>query len=383
MRSNISVSTASKLNNQMLGLYDIDVSNGFLPSKEPLTALPDEFEIWDSMAQEFSGLLNAGVFRTQAEAMPIINDVSRLQTPMELERAMLLLSIFGHGFVWQGYESSGYVPASIAIPWTLVAERLGRPPTLAHASLVLNNWKKLRYDDSIKLGNLRTLIQFHGGLDESWFYLVTTEIEAIGAGVLNQFSRIQQVAHSDDFQQIEDSLKEVCDSLTKLNMTLNRMYENCDPYIFYNRIRPFLASFEKIEYRGCKQNPRSYFGGSAAQSSLLQAIDAMLGIKHREEKSRSYLVAMRNYMPTGHAAYINALENEKPLVRAIARHNGCQQIHTACVDALTKFRQSHLKIVSDYVSSQMSNIGPGHTGTGGTDPIVFLKQIAKDTTPSF
>ena len=189
MRSNISVSTASKLNNQMLGLYDIDVANGFLPSKEPLTVLPDEFEIWDSMAQEFSGLLNAGVFRTQAEAMPIINDVSRLQTPMELERAMLLLSIFGHGFVWQGYESSGYVPESIAIPWTLVAERLGRPPTLAHASLVLNNWKKLRYNDSIKLGNLRTLIQFHGGLDESWFYLVTTEIEAIGAGVLNQFSR--------------------------------------------------------------------------------------------------------------------------------------------------------------------------------------------------
>ena len=161
------------------------------------------------------------------------------------------------------------------------------------------------------------------------------------------------------------------------------MYENCDPYIFYNRIRPFLASFEKIEYQGCKQNPRSYFGGSAAQSSLLQAIDAMLGITHQEEKSRSYLVAMRNYMPTGHATYINDLENERPLARAIERHNGCRQIHTACVDALTKFRQSHLKIVANYVSSQMSNIGPGHTGTGGTDPIVFLKQIAKDTTPSF
>ena len=109
----------------------------------------------------------------------------------------------------------------------------------------------------------------------------------------------------------------------------------------------------------------------------------MLGIKHQEETSRSYLVAMRDYMPTGHAAYINVLENENPLVRAIGRHNGCQQIHTACVDALTKFRQSHLKIVANYVSSQLSNIGPGHTGTGGTDPIVFLKQIAKDTPPSF
>ena len=366
----------------MLDFYNIDTVNGFLPAQEPLETLPDEFEIWDSMAREFSGLLNAGVFRAQAEAMPIIDDVSSLQTSMELERAMLLLSIFGHGFVWQGYESSGYVPKSIAIPWTLVAERLGRPPTLAHASLVLNNWKKLRSKDPIKLGNLRTLIQFHGGLDESWFYLVTTEIEAIGAGVLKQFDRIQQAAHSDDFQQIEDSLKEVRESLVVLNMTLNRMYENCDPYIFYNRIRPFLASFERIEYRGCKQNPRSYFGGSAAQSSLLQAIDAMLGITHQENQSRSYLVTMRNYMPKGHAAYINALENGRPLVHAIEQHHGCRRIYTACVNALIEFRQSHLKIVAEYVSSQMSQTGPGHTGTGGTDPMVFLKQVAKDTTPS-
>ena len=366
----------------MLDSYQIDAANGFLPGHEPLEALPDEFEVWDTMAREFSGLLNAGVFRTQAEAMPIIEDVSSLQTSMELERAMLLLSIFGHGFVWQGYESSGYIPESIAIPWTLVAERLGRPPTLAHASLVLNNWKQLEPNGSIKLGNLRTLIQFHGGLDESWFYLVTTEIEAIGAGVLKQFDRIQQGADSDDFQQIEDSLEEVQEYLVALNTTLNRMYENCDPYIFYNRIRPFLASFKNIEYRGCKKNPRNYFGGSAAQSSLLQAIDAMFGIVHQEEQSRSYLVTMRNYMPAGHAAYINALENDRPLVQAIERHNGCRHIHTACVNALIEFRQSHLKIVAQYVSSQMSQTGPGHTGTGGTDPMVFLKQVAKDTTSS-
>ena len=186
----------------------------------------------------------------------------------------------------------------------------------------------------------------------------------------------------DDFQQIEDSLEEVRESLVALNTTLNRMYENCDPYIFYNRIRPFLASFENIEYKGCKQNPRSYFGGSAAQSSLLQAIDAMFSIEHQEEQSRSYLVKMRGYMPAGHAAYINGLENDKPLAHAIERHNGCRHIHTACVDALIEFRQSHLKIVAQYVSSQMSQTGPGHIGTGGTDPMVFLKQVAKDTTSS-
>ena len=87
----------------MLELYNINAANGFLSAQDPLNALPAEFAIWESTAREFSGLLNAGVFRTYAEAIPIIDDVSSLRTSMELERAMLLLSIFGHGFVWQGY----------------------------------------------------------------------------------------------------------------------------------------------------------------------------------------------------------------------------------------------------------------------------------------
>ena len=264
----------------------------------------------------------------------------------------------------------------------MVAERLGRPPTLAHASLVLNNWKRLDTNSPIKLGNLDTLMQFHGGLDESWFYLVTTEIEAIGAGILREFERIQQAMPSEDFEQVECSLEVVREALLDLNATLNRMYEHCDPYIFFNRVRPFLASFESVDYRGCDQNPRNYFGGSAAQSTLLQAIDTMFGITHQEERSRSYLVKMRSYMPTGHAAYINALEAEKPLPRAVDRDDRCRRVYTACVNALIDFRQSHLKMVTKYVSSQMSQMGPGHTGTGGTDPIVFLRQITKDTTSS-
>ena len=262
----------------------------------------------------------------------------------------------------------------------MVAERLDRPPTLAHASLVLNNWKRLDANGPIKLGNLDTLMQFHGGLDESWFYLVTTEIEAIGAGILREFERIQQAMPSEDFEQVECSLAVVRDTLLDLNTTLNRMYEHCDPYIFYNRVRPFLASFESVEYRGCDKNPRNYFGGSAAHSSLLQAIDAMFGIKHHDERSRSYLIKMRSYMPADHAAYINALEAEKSLSHAVDQDDGCRRVYTACVDALIDFRQSHLKMVAKYVSSQMSQMGPGHTGTGGTDPMVFLRQVAKDTT---
>lgn len=359
--------------------YNIDSINGFLPGTPPLQSLPAQFNNWEQLAAEFSQLLNAGIFRSRAESMPVIDDISALKSPLELERAMLLLSCFGHGFVWQGYESAGYVPESIAIPWTRVAERLGRPPTLAHASLVLHNWKLLDTKGPVRLGNLGTLIQFHGGLDESWFYLVTTEIEATGAGVLGEFEPIETALGTNDFEQVERRLITVQQQLIQLNSILNRMYEHCDPYIFYNRIRPFLASFEGVEYRGCSEIPRHYFGGSAAQSSLLQAIDAMLGIAHGERHARSYLIEMRKYMPQQHAAYIAVLEARAPLADRIAAHCGSTRARRDCIQALTDFRQSHLEMVARYVSSQSTQTGPGHTGTGGTDPMIFLKQVTKDT----
>ena len=106
----------------------------------------------------------------------------------------------------------------------------------------------------------------------------------------------------------------------------------------------------------------------------------MFGITHQDQHSRSYLVKMRSYMPAGHAAYINELEVGKLLPHAVDGNDRCSRAYTACVNALIDFRQSHLKMVEKYVSSQMSQMGPGHTGTGGTDPMVFLRQVAKDTT---
>ncbi|HCF72244.1 MAG: hypothetical protein CMK60_05160 [Proteobacteria bacterium] len=359
--------------------YGIDPNNGFLPGKAPLQALPQAYAQWDEIAGSLSELLNAHSFRSTVEAMPVISDITALETSAELERAMLLLSCFGHAFVWEDYQSSGYIPPSIAVPWTQVADRLARPPTLAHASLVLQNWRLLDPDGPVVLGNIATLIQFHGGLDESWFYLVTTEIESTGAGILREFDTICSALMGPDLDKVAGSLQSVYALLGRLRSTLNRMYEHCDPYIFYHRVRPFLASFERIEYRGCDPLSRDYFGGSAAQSSLLQAIDAMFGVGHREDKARSYLQEMRNYMPRRHAAYIAQLESRPSLARSTRSHAGCHRALDACIEALAEFRQDHLKMVARYIMAQTSQAGPGHTGTGGTDPMIFLRQVTQDT----
>ena len=60
------------------------------------------------------------------------------------------------------------------------------------------------------------------------------------------------------------------------------MYEHCRADIFYHRVRPFLKGWpdDGIVYEGVNEEPKIFIGGSAAQSSLLQTLDAGLGITH-------------------------------------------------------------------------------------------------------
>ena len=50
-----------------------------------------------------------------------------------------------------------------------------------------------------------------------------------------------------------------------------------------------------------------------------------------------------------------------------------------CIEELAAFRTDHLRIVSQYILSQTKKVGPGSMGTGGTNPMVFLKQAQQDT----
>lgn len=46
-------------------------------------------------------------------------------------------------------------------------------------SIVLGNYRLLRPKEAPLLGNVATLLQFMGGMDEAWFYLVTLEVGSI------------------------------------------------------------------------------------------------------------------------------------------------------------------------------------------------------------
>jgi indoleamine 2,3-dioxygenase len=360
------------MQNDLYLRYGISNTNGFLPHHDPLQQLPPYFSAWDAIGAELPNLILAGTLRRELEKMPSL-EVNRLQSNEEQERAMLLLSFFAHAYLRSDSPELFKLPSNIAVPWSKVAANLGRPTVLAHASAVLNNWRRINPDLPIGLNNLALLQPYQGGMDEAWFFLVTAAIEKEGSQIVNAVVELLQ-GKADTFTVQLDKIA-VC--LGEMTALLQRMPEKCEPLLFYHRLRPFLGSLNNVLFEGVSSDPMKLSGGSAAQSSLIQCIDAAIGIKHEEPRSAGFLLEMRKFMPEKHREFLLYIEN-----------SGCAKSlsHTKHLNKLTDlkskledFRAEHLKIYYRYVASQQKKTALGDTGTGGTDAIEFLKQIKKDS----
>lgn len=359
---------------QIFKTYNVDPKRGFLPSVDPLTSLPPTFHAWDELGKHLTDYINAGIIRRKIEELPLISNI-KLNSIAEEERAMMLLAFFAHAYIHSPPTPRNYLPENIAVPWIQITSKLNRKPILSHSTNVLYNWKRLDKEKPLQLDNMATLCQFHGGLDESWFYLITVEIERVGAQAIPLVLEAMRHSESEDFEQASKCLAQANPILAELTVTLKRMYEYCDPHIFYLRIRPFLASFENIDYRGCNLEPQNFHGGSAAQSSLLQFFDAAFGIEYDHPSTKNYLHLMRHHMPTKHAAFLSYIECNTTIRNSVSKNDMLKKSYNEAVQHLIEFRNEHLKIVAIYIMQQAKRTKTIAVGTGGTNPMEFLKSV--------
>ncbi len=396
--------------------YGVSPHRGFLPHTDPLRRLPPAFSIWEEIAADLPKLLAAGAARRVLDTMPKLDTGRALLEPYPeasegdgrpeetrspfltsrslLERAMLLLSYFGHAYVWGAMPPASRIPVGIAAPWHAVAHELGRPPVLSYASYALHNWRRLDPDGPVALGNVSLLQNFLGGLDEEWFITVHVDIEAKAGPALAAAAGAQQAAAAGDSELLRGELERVAGALALMYGSLERMPEGCDPYIYYHRVRPYIHGWKNHpvltdgviyegvgEYRG---RPQQFRGETGAQSSIVPALDAALGIDHREDPLRPYLMEMRDYMPPAHRRLIERLE-AGPSVRAAvvrARHDApLRDAYNSCVRLLAQFRTLHLEYATRYIQRQArgDERNPGAVGTGGTPFLPYLKKHRDET----
>ena len=371
---------------------------GFLPTPDPLQRLPPAFDAWEEIAGQLPKLLAQQASREVLARMPLL-DVGALGDGPELGRAMLLLSYFGHGWVWQGPEVSARLPPSLAVPWHAAARRLGRPPVLSYASYALDNWRRLDPSGPIALGNLALLQNFLGGIDEEWFILVHVDIEKRAAPALDAIPRAQAAIAVSDLDRVTAELRVVADSLESMVAVLARMPEGCDPYIYYRRVRPYIHGAKNhpllqdgIVYEGVEEyggQGQRFRGETGAQSAIVPSLDAFLGIEHADDPLRPYLLEMRDYMTPGQRDYIAAVERGpslRALVRDRARAKGggaaeATALYDRAVNALAAFRGQHLDYADRYIHSQAETgaDNPTDRGTGGTPFMAYLRKHLEET----
>lgn len=339
---------------------------------DPVQKLPEAFQVWDDLAAELPQLCAARATKRLAKDMVDINTDSLSEG--QLERANLVLSFIAHAYVH--YSDAQSLPTVIAKPWRTVSTKLGRPPILTYYSYNCCNWRRLA-DGPIELGNIGRLCNFLGGQDEEWFSMVHVEIEAKAGRALDACLD----AHSNigDVDGVRTALEALEKAIRGFCTTLQRMDEGADPYIYHHRVRRPMAGWTLL-YED-RMTVETYDGETGAQSSVIPAIDAALGLRcddlGGDAKAASlvpYLMRMRDYMPPAHAQLIADLEAPGHRLRQFcAQHRSLVDAFDATVHALADFRALHLGLAFRFVRQWDDRSDDDVLGTGGTAFMPYLR----------
>lgn len=371
---------------------ELSHERGFLPLQDPLPHLPKPFDAWEQVAQGLPKHLASDHLRQTIESLPPFPS-EQIANERERERAMLLLSYLGHAYVWTGTRPAAMLPNRLAVPWYEVADSLGRPPVLSYSSYALHNYYRFDIDRDVECGNIALIQNFYGGIDEEWFILIHVDIERRAASGLSALHPCLDAAEAHDAEQLEARLLELLSSQQEMYATLRRMPEFCDPYVYYHRVRPYIHGWKNhpdlpngLIYEGVAAydgKPQKFRGETGAQSAIVPSLDAVLGVGHKADELRTYLMEMRTYMPPAHRAFIESLEvreSVRPFVER-AHTASLTAIYNACVEELEKFRSLHLEYAAKYIfhHAQTDDKNPHAVGTGGTPFMRYLKKHRDET----
>ncbi len=373
---------------------EVSAERGFLPREDPLTRLPESYRVWEELAGDLPKLIPAARVRGLLERMPELS-LEGLTGEPELRRAMLLLSYLGHAYVWGEERSVRSLPRALAVPWHEVATRIGRPPILSYASYALDNWRRIDAGGPIALGNLALLQNFLGGADEDWFIAVHIDIERRAAAALREIAPALAACEQEEPEELCGSLERIAAAIRSLVATLLRTPEHCDPYIYYRRVRPFIHGWKDqpslpdgLIYEGVEAyggRPQRFRGETGAQSAIVPALDAVLGVAHADDPLRAYLLEMREYMPPAQRSFIESVEGRASVRKRVQQWSAevpqLGDAYDACLWGLRDFRSTHLDFAARYVhlQSQTASSNPTEIGTGGTPFMHYLRKHRDET----
>lgn len=307
------------------------------------------------------------------------------------------------------------LPPQISIPFLKIAAHVEMPPGVSYAATNIWNFTSKNGDDFSNVDNLEVIASFTGTKDEVWFLMLSVAMEAQAAGIIQIMIDAIAAIPDKNYPVITRALGELGACIQMVSTLLGRMYEGCDPLVFYHQIRPFLAGSKNMEHAGL---PRGIFydegdgrgqwrqlrGGSNGQSSLIQFFDIVLGVEHYSHGSvgqKSFHDEVREYMPGPHRRFLETVAKmgsiRETVLNSPTSEKELRGAYVAATDVLGSFRDKHIQIVTRYIilpsrqapaenarknlasASADKNSKQELTGTGGTSLVPFLKEARDET----
>lgn len=371
--------------------YGLSRERGFLSHYEiDEIVLPSQFAGAKQAAEALSDTLTAGRVRHWLDRLadPGIEDWAREAAEEEVRTAMVHYSFLVQAYVWGEPEPPAALPANLARPIVALADRLGQAPLLPYSAYVLDNWARLDKAGPISLENIYMHQNFLGGADENWFVMVHVAIEAEAGVLLDNAVGLVAAAKAADTAQAERLLVEMNDAWERIYAHFARMPERCDPYIYFQRVRPYIhgwannpALADGLIYEGVERfegRPQAYRGQTGSQSSIVPAMDALFGVGHSDDPLKRFLDELHHYRPVPHRRFVEDLAAQSTLREFVGGSGsaGLRSAFNACIEQVARFRTRHLEYAASYINKQMAS-NPGNdpdVGTGGTPFMKYLKK---------
>jgi indoleamine 2,3-dioxygenase len=371
--------------------YGLSRTRGFLSHYEiDEIALPSQFDAVKQAADDLSDLLTSGRVRHWLEQLadPVLADWAREAAEEEVRTAMVHYSFLVQAYVWGEAEPPASLPANLARPIVALADRLGQAPLLPYSAYVLDNWARLDKAGPINLENIRMVQNFLGGADENWFVMVHVAIEAEAGVLLDNAVQLVATAKAGEAGEAERLLVEMDGAWERIYAHFARMPGRCDPYIYFQRVRPYIHGWannpalgEGLVYEGVdrfERRPQAYRGQTGSQSSIVPAMDALFGVGHSDDPLKRFLDELHHYRPVPHRRFVEDLATQSTL-REFVGNSSSQSLKdafNACIEQVARFRTRHLEYAASYINKQMAS-NPGNdpdVGTGGTPFMKYLKK---------
>jgi len=390
-----------------MSFQDYDVSAfGFLP-QEYIEKLP---QTWSHLQPVIDNLSveDGQKFREYVKTLPPLSSGKYSIEGLNLTEKKFLYSmiiLITQKYVW-GCGSSNLmheIPEELGHTIYMVAEDIGIPPKLTYASVILYNWALKDVTQPLTLDNLKVNYKMTDTKSYEWFSLIHVAIEARGGVCVKQMMEAKEHMKNKNHAALIKTLGDVTEAIRAMNSIILRMYENCSPEDFWN-FRFFFEGTVNPQYfpdglkvKGGKHKPLMFTGISAAQSALIQSIDAFFAVKH-EGHGEEVFQTMRDYMPLRHRKYVEDLTAGDNIRNYVSNTDDEELLkaYNRAVDRFTVYRQTHLKVVHDYVfepinrqkkaaeAAMKENEKKGlytekKNGTGGSDAKPFLEETINET----